>query len=105
MKKFCTRKGYAQYAGPVRVILKCSDHKHKQDMNCNTPEDWEKTVEILLYWHWELKQKALIADITWMWSRHELGDSSSKRESTEVEEIERKDGPKRRVRNNVFLSY
>lgn len=47
VKKFCIRKRYAEYAGPVCVVLKCSDHKHKQDMNCNTPEDWEKPVEIL----------------------------------------------------------
>lgn len=85
VKKFCTRKGYAQYAGPVRVVLKCSDHKHKQDMNCNIPEDWGKKVEILLYWHREMKRKALIADITWMWSRHEPGDSSSEGGFSEVE--------------------
>lgn len=63
MKKLYIQKGYAQYAGPVCVVLKCSDHKHKQDINCNTLEDWEKIVEILLYWYWELKQKALVTDI------------------------------------------
>lgn len=89
MKKFSTQKGYTQYAGPVCVVLKYSNHKHKQDLNCNTPEDWEKPVEILLYWHRELKQKALVADITWIWSKHEPGKSSSE-ESFEVEEVTKK---------------
>lgn len=95
VKKFYTRKGYARFAGLVCVVLKCSDHKHKQDMNCNTPEDWEKTVEILLYWHQELKRKALVADITWIWSRHKPGETSFEEGSSKVEEVERKNEPKR----------
>lgn len=38
-----------------------------------------------------------------MWSRHEPGDSSSERGSLEVEEIERKDKPKRRVKKQFIL--
>lgn len=66
-------------------------------MNCNTPENWEKTVELLLYWHQELKRKALVADITWIWSRHEPGDSSSEGGLSEIKEVERKNKPKRRI--------
>lgn len=102
MKQFCTRKSYAQYAGPVCVVLKCSDHKYKQDMNCNTPEDWGKTVEILLYWHRELKRKVLVVGITWIWSRHEPCESSSEEGSSEMEEVERRNEPKRRVGNTSF---
>lgn len=39
----------------------------------------------------------MLQEITWMWSRHESGDSTSEGGSSELEEIERKDRPKRRV--------
>ena len=98
VNKYCTRRGYAKYAGPVRVLLKCSNHKHKQDMNCNTPEDWDKAIEMLLYWDKDLKRKALSADISWAWGRHEPENGSSEGENSEMEKASHKPEPKRRIR-------
>lgn len=69
------------------MLLKCSDQKYKQDMNYNTPEDGDKAIEMLLYWHKNLERKALIAHISWSWGRHEPEDDSSKDEDLEIENI------------------
>lgn len=98
VNKYCTQRGYAKYAGPVRVLLKCSDNKYKQDMNCNTAEDWDKVIEMLLYWPKDLKRKALIADISSSWGRHEPEEDLSEDEDLEVEQTGHKPRSKRRVR-------
>lgn len=98
VNKYCTRRGYAKYAGPVRVLLKCSDHKHKQDMNYNSPEDWDKVIEMLLYWRRDLKRKALSAEISWVWGRHEPENSSSEGENSGIEQGQQPEQGKRRVR-------
>ncbi|MCJ1344549.1 hypothetical protein MMC31_002752 [Peltigera leucophlebia] len=106
VNKYCTRRCYAKYAGPVRVLLKSSDHKHKQDMNCNTPEDWNKAIEMLLYWHKDLRRKALSADISWAWERNEPENSSSEGENSEMEKSGQKPEPKRHARHtpSIYLN-
>lgn len=72
-------------------------------MNCNTLENWDKVIEMLLYQHKNLKRKALNANISWTWGRHELENSLSKGENLKIEKASHKLKPKHRIRYTLSI--